>query len=106
MPQGVNLQIQVVWPEGALDGAKYANMFAAMAGAAEDGAIYLLAGSAAPPLLTDPTATQAAVDEGRVSVEVEPVASMVMPVSRARELVQILTKHIEAVDRAGKGSQS
>jgi hypothetical protein len=100
-PVTFDLQLQLKWPSRFISDAQYVNMFAATPGFPSQGGpeevIYLLAGAAPPPMFGDAGAVEEFRDEG-AEVPIKPVASLVFPLSRARELVRLLSGQIAAAD--------
>ncbi|WP_419706285.1 hypothetical protein [Promicromonospora sp. NFX87] len=106
--ESIGLQIRMQWPKQASVGAQYANMFAVTPGfptpGGQEEVIYVIAGLAPPPIITDEATARALTATG-LQVDIEPVATLVVPLSRARELRDLLNGQLQGMDEATRGTE-
>jgi hypothetical protein len=100
---------QVIWPQTSAAEPRYANMFAVTPGFPTQGGLeevlYVVAGLATPPILSGDLGPQHLNEHGVLQIDVSAVSTLVVPLSRARELRDLLTRQIALVEQGPNGLQ-
>jgi hypothetical protein len=102
-PMSVDIQARFRWQADALADSVYVNAFATFAGLPVAGApedvVYVVLGRMGPPVIADEASLREFVESGS-QIDVRTVASLAIPLERAREFRDQLNSAIDQADQA------
>jgi hypothetical protein len=107
---GKEIQVKAAWPEDLGADVQVANQIAISSEIPTmhgkfDGGVYLTLGHLRQPLIQDPAQlAQLAQSETPLEVPIRSLGSFYLSTERARDLVSVLTKHLDGLP-GGEGSQ-